>query len=335
MSRYFVTGSTGFIGGRVAHLLHEAGHAVATIVRDPAKADSLRAAGVEVHRGDITDIESMRGPMRGCDGVFHIAGWYKLGVRDPGEGERVNVRGTRTVLTLMRELGIAKGVYTSTLAVNGDTHGAEVDEDYEFSGPFDSAYDRTKWRAHRVAEEFIAAGLPLVIVQPGLVYGPGDTSSARAMLIQFLQRELPLVPAQAGYSWAHIDDIAHGHLLAMERGRAGQSYHLAGPACTLVDALALSSRLTGVQGPRFEAPWWLLRGLSVLMTPLAAVFPIEGQYHPEMLRVMAGATYYGRSDKAFAELGWAARPLEAGLRETLGHEMKLLGMKPIDSGAGS
>ena len=88
MSRYFVTGSTGVIGGRVAQMLREAGHEVATIVRD---------------------------------GVFHIAGWYKLGVRDPSEGERVNVRGTRTVLTLMRDLGIAKGVYTSTLAVHGDT----------------------------------------------------------------------------------------------------------------------------------------------------------------------------------------------------------------------
>lgn len=335
MSRYFVTGSTGFIGGRVARMLREAGHTVVTIVRDPAKAEALRTAGVEVHRGDITDAESMRAPMQGCDGVFHIAGWYKLGVRDPREGERINVMGTRTVLTLMRELGIAKGVYTSTLAVHGDTHGAEVAEDYEFSGPFDSAYDRTKWQAHRVAEEFIAAGLPLVIVQPGLVYGPGDTSSARATLIQFLKRELPLVPAEAGYSWAHIDDIARGHLLAMERGRVGQSYHLAGPACTLVDALALSSRLTGVKGPGFEAPWWLLRGLSVLLTPVAALLPIEGQYHPEMLRVMAGATYYGRSDKARAELGWTARPLEEGLRETLQHEMKLLGMKPTGEGAGS
>lgn len=328
MSRCFVTGTTGFIGGRVAHLLRAAGHEVVAIARDPRQADALRALGVELHRGDITELESMRAPMAGCDQLFHIAGWYQIGVRDASVGERINVEGTRNVLTLMRDLGIRKGVYTSTLAVHGNTHGQQVDETFSFKGPFESAYDRTKWQAHSVAEEFIGAGLPLLIVQPGLVYGPGDTSSARGTLVQFLKQELPLVPAGAAYSWAHIDDIARGHLLAMEKGRAGQSYHLAGPAATLVEALALASRLTGIKGPGLEAPPWLLRGMSKLMEPLAMLFGIEGQYHPEMLRVMAGCTYLGTSDKARAELGWSARSLEDGLRETLFHEMRLLGMTP-------
>ncbi len=333
MPRYFVTGTTGFIGGRVAQMLRARKDAVVTVARDPGKAQALRAIGVEVHRGDITDAASMRPRMMGCEGVFHIAGWYKLGVRDASEGQRINVEGTRTVLTLMRELNIRKGVYTSTLAVHGDTHGQPVDERHRFEGPFISEYDRTKWEAHRVAEQFIAAGLPLVIVQPGLVYGPGDTSSARTTLIQFLKRQLPMVPATASYSWAHIDDIAQGHLLAMDKGRAGQSYHLAGPAFTLVDALALSSRLSGIKGPGIVAPVWLLRAMGAFMAPLAAMFPIEGQYHPETLRVMAGCTYLGKSDKAREELRWFPRPLEQGLRETLFHEMKLLGMTPPVQGA--
>src|SRR5262245_48341853 len=182
---YFVTGATGFVGGRVVRQLVEASHRVSVVVRNPAKAQGLAEAGIVVHQGDVTDKESMRAPMQGADGVFHIAGWYKLGVKDTSEGAKVNVEGTRNVLELMRDLGIPKGIYTSTLATFSDTHGRTVDEGYRYDGPHLSEYDRTKWAAHyEVAEPLIAAGLPLVIVQPGLIYGPGDTSSARTTLIQ-------------------------------------------------------------------------------------------------------------------------------------------------------
>ena len=181
--RYFVTGATGFVGGQVARQLIAAGHSVVAPVRTPAKAQDLAALGVDVRQGDVTEKESMREAMRGADGVFHIAGWYKLGVKDKSEGERINVQGTRNVLELMRELEIPKGVYTSTLAVFSDTHGRMVDETYRYDGPHLSEYDRTKWVAHyEVADPMIAQGLPLVIVQPGLIYGPGDTSSVRTTL---------------------------------------------------------------------------------------------------------------------------------------------------------
>lgn len=326
MSRWFVTGATGFVGGVLASQLRAAGHDVVTVVRDPSKATPLARLGCAVHRGDIAERASLLEPMAGCDGVFHVAGWYKLGVRDGREGERVNVLGTRNVLEAMRDLRIPKGVYTSTLAVHGDTRGEIVDESRRFEGPFESHYDRTKWRAHyEVALPLMREGLPLVIVQPGLVYGPGDTGPTRRTLIQYLQRKLPLVPKGAAYSWAHVDDVAHGHVLAMEKGRAGECYHLAGPACSLVDALALAQRITGVAPPGLVASPWLLGALAVAMTPLAAVLPLPEDYQPELLRVLAGCTYLGRADKARRELGWEPRPLEAGLRETLEHEMRLLG----------
>src|SRR5579883_1075660 len=188
--KYFVTGATGFVGGRVVRQLIEAGHQVVAVVRTPAKAKDLRALGVDVQQGDVTDRESMREPMRGTDGVFHIAGWYKVGVKDKSEGEKINIQGTRNVLELMQELGIRKGVYTSTLAVNSDTHGKLVDETYHYTGPHLSEYDRTKWVAHyEVADPLIAQGLPLVIVQPGVIYGPGDTSSVHTTFVQYLQSE--------------------------------------------------------------------------------------------------------------------------------------------------
>jgi len=111
--------------------------------------------------------------------VFHMAAWYKVGAKDKSQAELVNVEGTRNVLEVMKELKIAKGVYTSTLAVFSDTKGRVVDETYRHHGPFLSEYDRTKWKAQvEVAEPMMKAGLPLVIVMPGLVYGPGDIAQA-------------------------------------------------------------------------------------------------------------------------------------------------------------
>src|SRR5262249_46350556 len=142
-------------------------------------ASALERAGIKLFQGDVTDKETLRAPMIGVDGVFHLAGWYKIGVRDPSPAYAINVEGTRNVLATMAELHGPKGVYASTLAVNSDTHGRVVDETYRFTGRHLSIYDATKAEAHRIAEDFITRGLPLVIVQPGVVYGPGDTSSVR------------------------------------------------------------------------------------------------------------------------------------------------------------
>lgn len=324
--KYFVTGATGFVGGRVARQLAEAGHEVVAVVRSPAKATDLAALGITVVRGDVTDKESMRAPMRGVDGVYHIAGWYKIGARDPREGQAINVQGTRNVLELMREHAIPKGVYTSTLAINSDTHGQVADETYRFNGSHLSIYDRTKAAAHALADQMIAAGLPLVIVMPGLIYGPGDTSSVRTTLIQYLQRRLPLLPKQTAYSWAHVDDIAQGHIQAMDQGRPGESYIIAGPTHTLIEAIELAERITGIAAPRLRAAPGALKAVAALMGLVERVVPVPASYTAEYLRVSAGATYIGSNAKARRELGYRPRPLAEGLAATLLHEMALLGM---------
>jgi nucleoside-diphosphate-sugar epimerase len=132
--RYFVTGATGFIGGHVVRQLCRAGHEVVALVRTPARAADLDGLGVTLHPGDVADCESMRLGMEGADGVFHIAGFYKIGARDRKLAQRINVEGTRNVLGLMCELRIPKGVYTSTVAVFSDTRGRLVDENYHFDG---------------------------------------------------------------------------------------------------------------------------------------------------------------------------------------------------------
>ena len=323
--KYFITGATGFIGGRLARQLREAGHDVIAVVRNPAKAQELTQMGVILHQGDVTEKESMREPMTGVDGVFHVAGWYKVGVRDKSQAHAINVQGTRNVLELMKELNIPKGVYTSTLAVNSDTHGVEVDETYHFTGKHISVYDQTKAEAHDVAMKMIAEGLPLVIVQPGLVYGPGDTSSVRTSFIQYLKKELPVMPQHTAFSWAHVDDIAHAHWLAMEKGKVGENYHICGPTYTFVDALKMANEITGIRLPMI-APAGMLRTMSAMMYLFDKFIPVPESYTGEGLRIIAGVTYIGTNQKAKRELGYNPRPLKDGLTETLKHEMKLLGM---------
>lgn len=330
--KYFLTGATGFIGAHVARQLAQAGHQVVAVVRSPEKAQDLAALGTAIHKGDVTDKESMRSPMNGVDGVFHIAGWYKIGVRDKRAGAQINIEGTRNVLELMRELNIPKGVYTSTLAINSDTHGQLVDETYRYDGPHLSEYDRTKAAAHTIAEQFIAGGLPLVVVMPGLVYGPGDTSSVRTTLIQYLQRKLPIVPKRTAFCWAHVDDIARGHILAMEKGVPGQSYIIAGTPARFEDALKLAEQITGVPAPRLRAAPGALKAMSGLMSLVERIAPVPDDYSAEYLRINAGVTYIGDNAKARRELGYNPRPLRAGLAETLYHEMRLLGM-PVPASA--
>lgn len=317
--RLFLTGATGFIGGRLAHQLRAAGHEIAALVRARERAGDLAALGVELHIGDVTDKDSMRVPMRGADGLFHIAAWYRLGSRtERSRAMAINVEGTRNVLTLMRELSIPKGVYTSSLAVFSDTGGRMVDEAYRYEGPHRSLYDLTKWRAHyEVALPMVREGLPLTIVQPGLVYGPGDRSMVHETLVQYLNGKLPLAPAGTAFCWGHVDDIARGHLLAFERGRPGETYIIAGPAHTLREVLSLCERISGVPAPRWRPGPRTMRTLASVLGVVGRVVPLRDSYQAESLRVLAGSTYLGSSEKARRELGFTARPIGEGLAETI------------------
>ncbi|HEX9038241.1 MAG TPA: NAD-dependent epimerase/dehydratase family protein [Ktedonobacterales bacterium] len=326
--RYFVTGATGFIGGEVARRLAARGDEVVALVRDPARARALAALGVTLAAGDVTDRESLRAPMTGVNGVFHIAGWYKIGARDRRPGMAINVDGTRNVLETMRELGVRKGVYTSTVAIFSDTHGQVPDETYRYDGPHLTEYDRTKWLAHYdVAEPLARAGLPLVIVLPGLVYGPGDTSAVHDSLAQYVRGKLPAIPSVTAYCWAHVGDTAQGHLLAMDRGLPGEEYIIAGEVATMVDALAMAQRVTGVRAPTLRLAPGMLRVSSALVRPFEGPLGLQGMYTAEGLRDMAGVTYLGSNAKARRDLGYAPRPLEEGLPSALAWEMEQAGIK--------
>ena len=325
MAKYFVTGATGFIGGELVKQLVGRGHKVVALVRSPDKAAMLKTLGVEIHQGDITERETLKAPMTGVDGVFHVAAWYKVGVKDP-LADQINVDGTRNVLKTMCTLKIPRGVYTSTVAVFSDTRGAVPDETYRYDGPHLSEYDRTKWIAHyRVALPKIADGLPLTIVMPGLVYGPGDTSGMHTALVDLLRGRLPLTPAKTAFCWAHIEDTARAHILAMEQGRPGESYIITGPRHTFEYAFDLAASIARVRPPVFHPGPTAMRAMAGATGAIGQVINLPPAFTPEALRVLAGTTYFGSNEKAQRELGFSPRPLEEGMAQTLEHELRVLG----------
>lgn len=327
--RYFITGATGFIGGHVARMLLAEGHEVIALVRDPARGRELAARGATLHRGDITDRASMRPAMQGVDGVFHLAGIYQIGVRDRRGMAAANIDGTRNVLDLMRKLAIPKGVYTSSVGVFSNTGGRVPDESHYYAGPFTSTYERTKWIAHyEIARPMMRDGLPLVIVMPGVVYGPGDRSLVHLLMTWYLRGWLKAAPRGVAYAWTHVEDTARGHLLAMERGTPGESYILTGEAAGLDEVLALGQELYGIRAPRLYISPRVMRLLAGVLGVIERVVPLRGVFSAEGLRTFAGVTYLGSNAKACRELGFAPRPLREGLLEMADYELAQMGRTP-------
>jgi dihydroflavonol-4-reductase len=310
--RYALTGATGFVGSHLLTMLRRAGHEVVAVVRDPRRADGLDA---ELVAGDVTSRDSLAAAFTGVDGVFHVAGWYKVGDDHPEQGWAVNVQGTRNVMSVAQECSVPRVVYTSTLAVNSDTGGEVVDESYRFTGAHLSVYDHTKAQAHDIVRGYAAQGLDVVTVMPGGIYGPGDTSQVGELIRRTALGRRVQAPAGLRMCMAHVDDVADGHVRAMERGRAGEEYILAGPQTTVVEVLRIVAELAGTKPP-LVLPDAMVAASAAVMSVLERRVHLPATYRAEALRA-SRASYLGRSDKAATELGWFPRDLRTGLAETV------------------
>ncbi len=316
----FVTGGTGFIGSRVVRRLRERGDEVVALVRSPEKATALSDLGCELVEGDLSSEQAIRDGVRGCDAVFHIAAVYKVGIPAP-EREAMrdsNVGGTERVLDAAIDAGVARIVYVSTVAVFGNTHGEVVDETYSRKGEdFLSCYDETKWKSHQVVLDRIGRGAPVVIVQPGGVYGPGDHSELGNMIDRAASGKLKMLMfPETGFNLVHVDDVADGILLAYDKGEAGQSYVLGGQISKMRELVEKVSEIAGRKAPRRELPAALMK-MAIPVGPLvgkAMGFPPNLR---ELIRTSDGVTFWARDDKARRDLGYAPRDMDTGLRQTL------------------
>jgi dihydroflavonol-4-reductase len=322
--RVVVTGGTGFIGQALIRQLRSRGDEVVAIVRDEGRADALRELGASLVEGDLgtTAPERLAEVLTGADAMFHVAGVYRVGVPESEHASMfaANVVATRNVLDAAVAAGVPRIVYVSTANVFGNTHGQVVDETYRRPQPpaFLSYYDETKYLAHLAAEERIAAGAPILIAMPGLVYGPSDHSQAGAVIDQAMRGTLSVLSAgDMGGSFVHVEDVAAGILLVHDRGAIGQAYVLAGEVATLGEVVRRAAAMAGREPPRFSTPDWLLKGLAPIGGLIGSALGGSEPNVAETIRASIGVTYWVSSEKAKLELGYAPRDLEAGLRTLL------------------
>ena len=319
--KVFLTGGTGFIGGEVARQLRARGEEVSCLVRSPGKAAKLTELGCELVAGDLGDEAAIRSGMRGCDAVIHAAAMYEVGIpakQRPAMWE-ANVVGTERVMKAAQAEKIPRIVYVSTVGIFGNTHKEVVDESYRNpETDFTSYYEETKLEAHKVVQRLIDdEGLPAIIVQPGGVYGPGDTSQIADLLEQFFAGKLPLMPfPELGICMTHVEDIAGGILLALEKGKLGETYVISGPVTTMREAIETVARVSGRKAPKRALP----TGLMKAMIPFGPVVgKVMGQ-PPNLREIITSAdnvTFWASYEKAERELGYSPRGMEEGLRQTL------------------
>jgi len=315
--RFFVTGATGFLGGYVAARCLSEGHDVVAVVGDPDQARQIGRYGVQPHVGSILDPDSMRRGMRGVDGVFHAAEWHAVGERHSGLIERINVDGTRNVLELAMSFGVPRIVYTGSLASYGDTRTGVVAADDGYRGPLRTRYGRSKRRARdEVIEPLLRLRAPIITLQPGVVYGPGDPTALGRLLTRYVMGRVPVVPTRTAYSWGHVEDVADVHFLAMQRGVPGRTYIVGGPHHTLREVIGIVARLAGKRRPPFPVPGPALRpaawGASLLGLAVPAMRGIA-----DSIRATAGTTYLGDDGPARRELGFDPRPVSEGIPDTV------------------
>lgn len=323
MSRYLVTGATGFLGGHLTASLRGRGHEVAALSRHSGKKeDALRAQGVTVHRGDVLDAGSVTAAAAGCDGLFHCAGKVSRRAEDAEELYRVHVEGTKITLDACRAAGVKRAVIASTSGVVAVSKDAREIRDEQAPTPMDIIgawpYYRSKLYAERAALDRNQAGFEVISVNPTLLLGPGDLEgSSTGDVVQFLEQRVPMIPA-GGLSFVDARDAAEAMILAMERGRAGERYLIGAVNLTVEAFLARLERVSGVPAPKVKLPGSvLLAGLGADLLGRAAKrlntkLPID-----RVTAEMGQHFWYLDAQKARSELGWTPRDPGETLADTV------------------
>jgi len=308
--RALVTGATGFVGAAVARALEGAGWQVRVLARSGSNRGNLRHLAAQVVEGDLGDLNSLRRALEGCEGLFHVAADYRLGARDPKPLYRTNVEGTRNILSAARSAAVSRVVYTSSVATIGiPPDGSPGDERTPVGlDNMIGHYKRSKYLAEELVRDAAKQGLPVVIVNPSTPVGPGDIKPTPTgqLILDAASGRMPAY-VDTGLNIVHVDDVAAGHLLAFERGRAGERYILGGEDMTLQTLLAQIAVLVGRTPPRIRLPYAAVLPVAYLAEAVAKITGRSGRVTLEGVRMSRKRMYFS-SAKAAAELGYRWRP---------------------------
>ncbi len=310
-----VTGATGFLGSHVARALLARGEDVRVLVRPSSDLRALEGLAAERVQGDLRDRASLDRAMHDVRRVYHVAADYRLWARDPREIHESNVTGTRNLLDSARSAGVEKFIYTSTVAtVAVPREGTLPNEETQSSvGEMIGEYKRSKFEAEQVALQAAEAGQPVVIVNPTTPVGPGDwkPTPTGKIIVDFLNGRMPGY-VDTGLNFVPVEDCAHGHLLAAEKGRVGQRYILGGRNLTLKQMLDMLAAASGRLAPRWKFPHVLAYAAGFVDSGVSRLLGREPQIPLDGVR-MARHKMFVDSSKAERELGFAPGPVEAAI----------------------
>lgn len=314
-----VTGASGFVGSAVARKLAARGFDVRVLMRSTSPKTNLEGLNAEPAIGDMRDGPSMRRAMQRARFLFHVAADYRLWARDREEIVRNNREGTKTVMEAALAEGVEKIVYTSSVATLKPLHGRPADETSRHDAQSAiGAYKRSKVVAERLVEHMIERDkLPATIVSPSTPIGPRDvkpTPTGR-ILVEAATGHMPAY-VDTGLNLVHVDDVADGHLLALERGRIGERYILGGQDATLAEMLAVIAEISNRKPPRFRLTQGPLYPLAYAAEAFASLTGKEPFVTVDALRMSEHHMFFS-SAKAESDLGYRARPYREALSDAL------------------
>ena len=317
--KVLVTGATGFVGGNLARTLVDRGYDVRVLVRPNSNPLALQDIDVEQAPGDLRDRASLARALKDCQGLFHCAAMYTFWSRDPSDVYEVNVEGTKIILEEAQRAGVEKAVYTSTVSTIGLPKKGLGTEDTKVN-PKDLVghYKTSKYLGEQEALAAAKNGLPVVVVNPAAPIGPWDVrpTPTGGIVLDFLRGNLPFY-IRTGMNVVDVEDVAAGHVLAMEKGIPGQRYILGNRNMTLIEVLLTLEAITGLKAPRMRLPI----NLIILMGMID--YLVEGKLLRRRPRIplegmrVAKKPMYVSSAKAVRQLGLPQTPVEEALEKAV------------------
>lgn len=315
--RVLVTGGTGFIGGAVVRELAGRGHSVRVLCRPASAADRAAHVGAEVVRGDLLDAGAVRAALAGCDAVVHAAGRVLLRPGVEAELRAANVDTVEVVLGEALAAGVGRAVLTSSTSVLGGGRTPAVLDERSASNAesIGISYFTTKLEGERRALALAGRGLPLVVLRPAYVLGPGDVHGSSAAVIVAIVRRRLQGYVEGGASFCDVRDVARAHVEALERGRPGEIYTLGGHNLTTTEMVTRVCELSGAAVPR-KMPFSAAMAISAAEEITAGLQKRRPSLTRDLVRAAALYTF-ASSDKARAELSYAIRPFDEMVVDTL------------------
>jgi dihydroflavonol-4-reductase len=313
----FVTGGTGFIGSHLVEALVRNNEQVYALARKTSNTDRLKNLGVTLVDGDVTDASSLKGAMKDCQTVYHLANRYEMWLPDKSLFYKVNVDGTRNVLNEAMNAGVERVVYTSAAEALGGEKGEIATEETRHSGVFRSEHCRTKYLGLVEALKLRDRGLPLVVIMPCAVIGPGDFKATGKIILGLLNQKLPgIFFGDSSIAFVYVKDVVEGHMLAARKGKVGEKYILSSEILKVREFFETICNIGKVPMPTREISPAVATMLAYMMEFRSFFTKTPPELSLALVRVMGHGMMFDNS-KAKRELGMKFRPVKDALSETV------------------